>query len=146
MGKEELFRNPAMDVLLRHLGGFPVHRGGGDEWALMHAEKLLQHGQMLGMFPEGTRSRGKGLRLAKTGVARLALAMNCPVVPMALHGPQYMFARFPHRTHIRISIGEPIHPQPRETPVGLTDRMMFTLAEMLPPELRGVYRFRPPGF
>ncbi len=146
MGKEELFRNPVMDIALRHLGGFPVYRGARDEWAMQHAENLLRNGQVLGMFPEGKRSKGQGLRLAKTGVARLALAVGCPIVPLALHGPQYMFARFPHRTRVHIIVGEPIQPQPGETPVGLTDRIMFTLAEMLPPELRGVYRYRPSGF
>jgi 1-acyl-sn-glycerol-3-phosphate acyltransferase len=146
MGKEELFRNAAMDWLIRRLGGFPVQRGAQDEWAVRHARKVLEHGQVLGMFPEGTRSRGMGLGHAKTGVARLAQAMNCPIVPVALHGPQYMFRHFPRRTRVTVTIGEPIYPQPGETHLGLTDRLMFRLARILPPEGRGVYRYQPPGF
>jgi 1-acyl-sn-glycerol-3-phosphate acyltransferase len=146
MGKEELYRNPALDWMLRQLGSFPVYRGERDDWAMRHAQSVLEHGQVLGMFPEGSRNRGKGLRPAKSGVARLALACNAPVVPVALHGPQYMFRRFPRRTAVQVRIGEIIRPQPGETHLNLTDRVMFALAELLPPEARGAYRYRPPGF
>jgi 1-acyl-sn-glycerol-3-phosphate acyltransferase len=146
MGKAELFQNPIMDWVFRQLGSFPVYRGERDEWAIRHAERVLAHGQVLGMFPEGTRSRGKGLRTAKTGVARLAQTCNCPIVPVALHGPQYMFRHFPRRTRIHITVGQALYPQPGETTLNLTDRMMFALAEMLPPEARGVYRYHPTGF
>jgi len=146
MGKEEIFRNPLMDWFLRNLGAFPVVRGVKDEWAIKHAEKILEHGLVLGIFPEGTRSKGKGLKSAKTGAARLAQAINCPIVPVALHGTQYMFRKFPHRTSIKVTIGEPIQPVAGDTHLELTDRMMFAIAEMLPPESRGVYRYRPKGF
>lgn len=146
MGKEELFRNPLMDWALRQLGGFPVYRGAQDTWAIAHAERVLQHGQVLGIFPEGTRNKGHGLRTAKTGAARLAQKMNCPIVPMALHGTQYLIGRFPRRGNVHIKIGEPIYSERNESALSLTDRVMFTLAEMLPPEARGAYRYRPPGF
>jgi 1-acyl-sn-glycerol-3-phosphate acyltransferase len=146
MGKEQLFRNPALDWVLRQLGGFPVYRGEKDAWAIQHAGKVLRNDQVLGIFPEGTRSWGKGLRPAKTGAARMALAVGCPIVPIALHGPQYMFKHFPRRTTIHITIGDPLYPEADETYLSLTDRLMFTLAGMLPPEARGVYRYRPPGF
>src|SRR6266498_2429145 len=77
MGKAELFKNPFVDVLLRNLSGFPVNRGEKDQWAMRHAAKVLNHGQVLGMFPEGKRSKGGGLSVAKTGTARLAIEANC---------------------------------------------------------------------
>jgi 1-acyl-sn-glycerol-3-phosphate acyltransferase len=146
MGKEELFRNPAMDWFLRQLGAFPVYRGAQDAWAIAHAEKVLRQGLVLGIFPEGSRSKGRGLRPAKTGVARLAAALECPVVPVAIHGTEYMFRKFPHRTKVYITAGPPLSPQPDETHLALTDRVMFALAEMLPPEARGVYAYHPSGF
>jgi 1-acyl-sn-glycerol-3-phosphate acyltransferase len=139
MGKEELFRNPALDWGFRQLGGFPVCRGAGDEWAMNHAKKVLQHGQVLGIFPEGTRSKGKGLARARSGAARLALACNVPIVPMGLHGTQYMFRNFPRRTPVWARLGAPIYPHPDETPQELTQRMMEALAALLPVESRGVY-------
>ncbi len=146
MAKVELHRNPVMDALLRPMGSFPVERGSRDEWAIEHAVSLLQHGKVLGIFPEGKRNKGLGLRPAKTGAARLALAADCPIVPLAVDGTQRMFHRFPRRTRVRITIGTALFPQPGETALALTDRMMFSLAGLLPPKQRGVYSHHPPGF
>jgi 1-acyl-sn-glycerol-3-phosphate acyltransferase len=146
MGKEELFRNPLFDWGLRQMGGFPVYRGEHDEWALDHAREVLAHRQVLGIFPEGKRSQGFGLHSGKTGAARLALAAGCPLIPLAVHGTQYMFHHFPRRTKILIAVGEPLIPQAGDHPLELTDRLMFRLADLLPPELRGVYARRPKGF
>jgi 1-acyl-sn-glycerol-3-phosphate acyltransferase len=146
MGKEELFRNVFLDWLLRKLGGFPVYRGEKDAWAFCHSEHILEKGEVLFIFPEGTRNRGKGLVSAKTGAARLAQKMGCPIVPVAVDGTQHMFRNFPRRTKISFTVGDPIFPRPDETHLNLTDRLMFTLASMLPPKARGVYSHRPPGF
>jgi 1-acyl-sn-glycerol-3-phosphate acyltransferase len=146
MGKEELFRNPLMDWVFRQMGSFPVYRGAGDDWAMAHAEKVLAQGQVLGIFPEGRRSRGKGLASAKTGAARLALLAGCPIIPVGIHGPQYMFRRYTKRTPVEICLGDPIYARPGERPLSLTDRMMFALAALLPIEQRGVYAFHPKGF
>ena len=146
MGKEELFRNPLMDWGLRHMGGFPVYRGASDEWAMRHAEMVLRRGLVLGIFPEGSRSRGKGLTSAKSGAARLAMAVGCPILPVAVHGPQYMFKQLKRRTPVQVSLGQPIYARPGESALGLTDRMMFAMAEMLPHEQRGVYATHPKGF
>jgi hypothetical protein len=57
-----------------------------------------------------------------------------------------MFKNFPQRTEVTIKVGSPIMPKEDESALALTDRLMFTLAEMLPTELRGVYGERPAGF
>ncbi len=145
MGKADLF-NVALDALIRNLGAFPVHRGEKDEWAMRHAAKVLAHGQTLGMFPEGTRSKGRGLGVAKTGSARLALDANCPIVPMAVVGTDEFFKRFPRRARVTIKILPPILPRPNDTPLSMTDRLMFALAASLPDDMRGVYAEMPKGF
>lgn len=146
MGKAELFRNPLLDVFLRNLSGFPVNRGERDQWAMRHAAKILKLGQTLGMFPEGKRSKGKGLAVAKTGVARLAIEMECPIVLVAVTGSDKFFKRFPHRARVRIEFLPPLLPKPGENPLALTDRLMFTLAQSLPEDMRGVYAEMPQGF
>jgi 1-acyl-sn-glycerol-3-phosphate acyltransferase len=113
---------------------------------MRHAAKILDHGLTLGMFPEGTRPKGKGLAVAKTGTARLALDANCPVVPMAVVGSDQFFKRFPHRTRVRITILPSLLPRPGENPLTLTERLMFTLARALPEDMRGVYAEMPKGF
>ncbi len=146
MGKASLFKIPVFEAALRSLGAFPVYRGEKDEWALRHAARVLDNRQTLGMFPEGTRSKGKGLSVAKTGSARLALDANCPIVPMAVVGTDNFFKNFPHRTQVTIKILPPILPKPDETPLALMDRVMFALAAELPAEMRGVYSEVPKGF
>ncbi len=139
MGKAELFHPWPMDALLRRLGAFPVHRGQKDAWAKFHALRVLQAGQVLGIFPEGTRSKGRGLKVGKTGAARFALQTGCPIVPLAVTGTHRVLADFPRRTPVTITLGPPLYPEPHENPLALTDRLMYTIAAMLPPELRGVY-------
>ena len=146
MGKAELFKNPVMDLMLRNLSGFPVNRGEKDQWAMRHAAKVLNHGQVLGMFPEGTRSKGRGLAVAKTGAARLAIEAHCPILPMVVTGSDRFFKRFPYRTHVQIKLLPALMPRPAENPLALTDRLMFTLAQALPEDMRGVYGKVPKGF
>ncbi|MBC8336244.1 MAG: 1-acyl-sn-glycerol-3-phosphate acyltransferase [Anaerolineales bacterium] len=146
MAKSELFKNPIMDIALRNVGAFPVHRQGKDLWALKHAKKTLSHEQTLGMFPEGTRSRGEGLGLAKTGTARLAMEANVPIMPMAIIGSNKFFREFPRRNQVTVIFCPPILPQEGDDALALTDRIMFSIAANLPPEMRGVYAEMPEGF
>jgi 1-acyl-sn-glycerol-3-phosphate acyltransferase len=128
MGKEELFRQPLMDAVLRRLGGFPVKRGAHDEWAIHHAQEVLQRGLVLGIFPEGKRNLGKGLAPAKSGAARLAIGTGCPVVPVAIQGTQQMFKIYSKRISVVVKIGVPIYPSQTDSILGLTDTLMFSLA------------------
>lgn len=144
MGKAELFQIPPVHWLFRQMGGFPVYRGEHDTWAIEHARKILRSGQLVAMFPEGTRSRGKGLALAKPGAARLAIEENCPVVVVSIEGIQFLFKKFPAR--VKVKIAPPLYPVPGDHPLAFTDKIMFTMAQNLPPELRGVYAESPKGF
>lgn len=146
MAKSELFKFPLMDVALRNLGAFPVYRGEKDDWAQRHARKVLDHRQTLGMFPEGKRNKGCGLAIAKTGTARLAIQTKSPIIPMVLVGTDKFFKRFPRRTPVTVKLLPPILPRPGETPLSLTDRLMFSIATELPEEMRGVYAENPKGF
>ena len=146
MAKAELFKFPLMDVALRDLGAFPVYRGEKDAWAMRHARRVLEHGQLLGMFPEGTRNKGRGLGVAKTGTARMAIETKSPIVPMLVVGTDGFFKGFPHRAHVTVRLLPPLLPDPGETPIALTDRLMFSMAAALPEDMRGVYAEIPKGF
>jgi 1-acyl-sn-glycerol-3-phosphate acyltransferase len=146
MGKAELFQNNFIHTIFRNMGAFPVYRGEKDAWALEHARKILAAGQIVAMFPEGTRSKGKGLALARPGAAKLAIEMRCPVVVVSVDGIQHLFGNFPHRTVVEVVIAAPITPGRDESPLSLTDKLMFTMAQNLPQELRGVYAEMPKGF
>lgn len=139
MAKAELFRFPPLGWLLRNCGAFPVYRGEKDAWALQHARRVLDAGQVLGMFPEGHRSRGRGLLPAKTGSARLAIESKCPIVPMAISGTERFLCDLPRRTRVSVEFLPPLHALPDETPESMTERLMLDLATALPVSLRGVY-------
>ena len=104
---------------------------------MRHATKVLNRDSPLGMFPEGTRSKGRGLAVAKTGTARLAIEANCPILPAAVTGSDNFFKQFPRRGRIQITFLPVLMPEPGENPLALTNRLMFTLAQALPREVRG---------
>ena len=139
MGKAELFKFPLIDIVFRNCGAFPVYRGEKDAWAMRHARKVLDHGQTLGMFPEGHRSKGKGLGAAKIGAARLVIEANCPILPMTITGSDRFFKSFPHRTCVTVTFLPLLFPTLGEVPLALTNRLMFAIAPALPEDLRGAY-------
>jgi len=138
MAKKELFTWYA-DAFYRHLGAFPVHRGERDVWALNYAKKVLQQGKVLGMFPEGRRSRDATLQRGRRGVARLALDTGTPIVPMALTGTNLAMKNIPQRAPVTIEFAPVIQPTTQHTPESLTHEVMQTIAGMLPEANRGVY-------
>jgi 1-acyl-sn-glycerol-3-phosphate acyltransferase len=144
MAKAELHRNNILDALLRRLGSFPVERGERDRWALAHARELLDKELLLGMFPEGTRSHGRGLAPGKTGAARLSIESGCPLLPVGIAGVENGLGIGSNRMNINIRIGKLLHPQRSEGPVELTDRLMYSIAALLPQDLRGAYTSAPP--
>ena len=139
MGKAELFKFPLIDIVFRDCGAFPVYRGEKDAWALRHARQVLDHGQTLGMFPEGHRSKGMGLGAAKIGAARLAIEAGCPILPMAIEGTDEFFKHFPHRVQVTVTFLPALLPSLDEDAMELTDRLMFAIASVLPEKVRGVY-------
>jgi 1-acyl-sn-glycerol-3-phosphate acyltransferase len=86
MAKRELFERPLQARLLSALGAFPVDRGTGDEQAMDTARALLDRGECVVIFPEGTRIRRGPLAAPRRGAARLALQTGAPVVPVAVIG------------------------------------------------------------
>jgi 1-acyl-sn-glycerol-3-phosphate acyltransferase len=142
MAKEEYF-NSKISWLVRFLGAFPVKRGEGDRQALRTAEAQLKKGNILIIFPEGTRSRTQTMAKAHAGMGMIALRSGVPVVPVAIWGSENVLKKpFARAT---ISYGTPIILKPkgakitREDIDAATEEVMMRIAAMLPPEYRGVY-------
>ncbi|HVS29121.1 MAG TPA: lysophospholipid acyltransferase family protein [Solirubrobacteraceae bacterium] len=109
VAKEELFRNRLQGWLLNALGAFPVQRGRSDEEMIKTAKAILERGDVVLIFPEGTRVRPGPLGNAKRGVGRLALESGAPVVPIAVIGTEAVRRGWRIRPHkVRIRCGRPV--------------------------------------
>lgn len=86
LGDERLTQWPLLGSWLPKLGMIPVRRGTGDADALRHIAGLLDAGQVVVVYPEGTRSRDGRVYRPRSGVARLAAQTGVPVVPAAVTG------------------------------------------------------------
>ena len=85
MAKAELFGYPVLKQIMVGFGVFPVERGAGDERALARARELLEQGELIGIFPQGTCLPYR-IRPYRRGAARLALEIGVPIVPVCMIG------------------------------------------------------------
>jgi len=121
LGKVEVFRVPIIGRIILAAGQVPVERETPNAGkAVDHAKKLLEAGHLLGVYPEGTLSRDANHwpMVAKTGLARLALTTNTPVIPVAQWGSQIMMPTYSKklklfpRTQITMVAGKPVDLSP----------------------------------
>ena len=87
MGKKELFENSVANYLFSKLGAFSVDRNEVDIKAIKTAIRLLKEGEILGIFPEGTRNKTNEILLPfKEGTTRIAIKTKKPIIPFGISG------------------------------------------------------------
>jgi len=136
LAKSELWDVRGLAPILNGMGQIPIQRGAGDAQALARAVEELRAGACIGVFPEGTRSRGKVLR-ARSGVGRLALEVpEARLVLVAIEGTSDLTG-FPRRARIRIRFFEPAGGQAEsgEDPGELSARLLAEVRDLVPPSL-----------
>ncbi|MFN8216389.1 MAG: lysophospholipid acyltransferase family protein [Solirubrobacterales bacterium] len=134
LAKAELWKIRPLAPILRGMGQIPIERGTGDRQALANAIAELRAGACIGIFPEGTRSRGKVLR-ARSGIGRLALELpEAHVSLVAVEGTADLTG-FPRRPRIRVRFFDPAGGQPRpdEDPGELAARLLAEIRALVPP-------------
>ena len=151
MAKDELFRNPFLGIIIRWSRGFSVRRqepSKGKREVVKQAKEILGQGLVLGMFPEGKRSREGKLLRGKAGAAVIASQMGISLLPVGvvgtdkLKGTNWLW----RRPGIVINIGQPFEPPSfdgrlsKSQMQSLTNLMMGEIAALLPWEYRGVYK------
>ncbi|MEW8959916.1 MAG: lysophospholipid acyltransferase family protein [Moorella sp. (in: firmicutes)] len=104
MAKEELFHIPVVKWIIKGLRAFPVRRGRSDRGALKTALEVLKAGQVIGIFPEGKRSRDGRLLPFQHGAALLALKAGAPLLPAAIKNTDKVF----RGGRITITFGKPL--------------------------------------
>ncbi|MCR8642316.1 1-acyl-sn-glycerol-3-phosphate acyltransferase [Paenibacillus sp. N1-5-1-14] len=89
MAKAELFDIPVLGIIIRNLGAFPVKRGGVSKESIRHSINLLKEGNVMGIFPAGTRNNTEGM--GKKGAAMFAIKSGAVVIPAAIVGNYKLF-------------------------------------------------------
>jgi 1-acyl-sn-glycerol-3-phosphate acyltransferase len=152
VGKAEYMDSWKTKYFFPMMGMIPIDRSGGEksQAALDTAESVLRRGELFGIFPEGTRSRDGFLYKGRTGAARLAVKVGCPIFPVGVVGTREIQppdAKLPRlRLDCSIKIGRPInvarylgrgeeHMALRQ----ITDELMYEIRELTGQEYRNVY-------
>lgn len=150
VGAVEIWSKPGQGILARMYGGIQVRRGEVDRQVIEKALAALETGRALLIAPEGGRSHAPGLQRAKPGLAYIVSKTKVPVVPVGIVGSTDDFldqALHGKRPKLEMHIGKPLQ-LPSVTSKGTdkhaalqrnVDQIMLAIAELLPPEYRGVY-------
>ncbi|WP_026573307.1 lysophospholipid acyltransferase family protein [Bacillus sp. UNC438CL73TsuS30] len=129
MAKEELFAVPILGGIIRRCNAFPVKRGMSDRDALRKGLSVLKEGHILGIFPEGTRSKTGELGKGLAGVGFFALRSNAQVVPCAVIGPYKAFRK------LKVVYGKPMQMdelrKAKASPEEVTDLIMAEIQKLI---------------
>lgn len=148
MAKSEYFNSAPSRFIFRAYHAFPVVRHTADRAAVRWSLDLLKAGHALVIYPEGTRVESGVLAKPEPGAGFLAQKAACPVLPVALTGTRECLpkgAHWPRRVRVTLTFGKPflvLQKRADGTRVShedASDAIMLAIAELLPPEQRGVY-------
>ena len=150
MAKKEMFKWPVINILFQMISAFPVDRQGADLGALREAQRTVNSGLPLLMFPEGTRSKDRQLHRGFSGSALIAYRTEAPIVPVAITGTEHLkwpllFFKPFLGPKVTVRFGKPFYPRTVERITSqaakeATDDIMVHVAELLPVEYQGEYR------
>lgn len=138
LSKESLFSNRLFGAFLAALGAFPVRRGVADREAMREAVKMLEAGEQMVVFPEGTRQMGPRVETVFDGVSYLASRTGAAIVPIGIAGTEAAMStgtRLPRPVRVAMVAGPPIRP-----PEGrMTRPQMSRFSEMVRERLQEVF-------
>lgn len=149
MAKVEWFANPLVGFLARQFLCFPVVRHTADRGALRYTLELLRRGQVVCLYPEGTRALDARIHPPEAGAGFLARRGGVPILPVAIWGSENVWpkgARIFRPAHTYMTYGEPFWlPSGELDNQEAAEYMMSKVADLLPEAYRGFYQSWRPG-
>ena len=142
MTKEEMWKSPLLGSFLDSVGAFPVHRDGADRLALERAQDVLERGDVVILFPEGTRRAGPVIQDLHEGAAFLAARTGAPIVPIGIGGTAAAMpkgSKFVRPVKVHIVVGPPIAAPERSARGRVPRTQVHALTEQLGLELQSLY-------
>lgn len=146
IAKIEIWRNPLLRYLAHIWKPILIRRDSADVGAYQHMLQALDHGRIIAIAPEGTRSHDGKLGRASAGVVMLAAESGVPVLPVAHFGGNLVWHNLTRlrRTRFEFRVGKPMyfsrtHIATRQDRAQAIDKLMRALASLLPEEYRGYY-------
>ncbi len=147
LAKEELFSSIFSRSVMCVYGVLRVRRNLPDREAINQAQRVLDDGSVLGVFPEGTRSPDHRLQQGYHGASLIAMRSGAPILPVGISGSEGINGVMGvlRRPNIVVNIGKPFQPPHLNGRLSsarlrvVTDSIMEHIAELLPPGYRGVY-------
>ena len=142
MGKASIWKYPTLGRFFSMLGAFPVHRGSADRESLRTCMRIIENGEPLVMFPEGTRREGEVVEDLFDGPAFVAARTGVPIVPIGIGGSSEAMplgARFVRPHKIVMIIGAPIVPPAGDGTGRVKRRVVRELTAQLQADLQALY-------
>ncbi len=142
MAKEELWKSPRFGRLLESLGAFPVNRSGTDRLAIERAQQVLERGDLLVLFPEGTRRTGPVVQDLLEGAPFLAMRTGASIVPVGIGGTEAAMpkgSKVVRPVKVHVVVGEPIVPPPRSGKGRVSRHQVRELTDALHLELQQLF-------
>ena len=142
MAKDSLWRAPRFGTFLESIGAFPVHREGADRLALDRSQDVLERGEALILFPEGTRRSGPVVEELHEGAAFLAARTGAPIVPIGIGGSAAAMpkgSKMVHPVKIHLVVGTPLAAPARSARGRVPRHQVHALTEDLRAELQRLY-------
>ena len=142
MTKDSMWKNKWLGRWLLYVGAFPVHRESADREALARAEEVLQRGECLVLFPEGTRREGPAIENLMEGAAFLSARTGAPIVPIGIGGSDLSMPKgrvIPKPYTIQVVIGPALPPPPRTGGGRVSRSAVHAATEELAGQLGAVY-------
>ena len=142
MAKDDLWKSKLLGRLLETFGAFPVNRAGADRLALDRAQAVLEQGELLILFPEGTRRSGPKIEDLHEGAAFLAARTGSSIVPVGVGGTSAAMpkgAHVPRPVKVRLIVGSPIAAPERGGGGRVARSKVHAVTEQLRSELQDLY-------